>query len=194
MPPLLGDAQAVPLGEQAVDAVLTAFTLRNVPDIDVVLAECHRVLRPGGRLAVLELTPVRTPLFGPLFRFYFHRLVPLLGGLVSGRGDAYRYLPRSVERFPDAERLRAMLLGAGFARVDYRKLAAGTVALHVATRAPAPARSGTRPRRCGGHPGGAREAGAPPPGSAPGGVGARSPRARGGVGAQPPHREDELIR
>ena len=94
----------MPLGEQAVDAVLTAFTLRNVPDIDVVLAECHRVLRPGGRLAVLELTPVRTPLFGPLFRFYFHRLVPLLGGLVSGRGDAYRYLPRSVERFPDAER------------------------------------------------------------------------------------------
>ncbi|HEX2517303.1 MAG TPA: ubiquinone/menaquinone biosynthesis methyltransferase [Chloroflexota bacterium] len=159
--PLLGDAQAVPLGEQAVDAVLTAFTLRNVPDIDVVLAECHRVLRPGGRLAVLELTPVRTPLFGPLFRFYFHRLVPLLGGLVSGRGDAYRYLPQSVERFPDAERLRAMLLGAGFAQVDYRKLAAGTVALHVAQKA-----------------GGG--VGAPPPLSA-----------RGGVGAQPPHREDD---
>jgi ubiquinone/menaquinone biosynthesis methyltransferase len=133
--PLLGDAQAVPLGEQAVDAVLTAFTLRNVPDIDVVLAECHRVLRPGGRLAVLELTPVRTPLFGPLFRFYFHRLVPLLGGLVSGRGDAYRYLPQSVERFPDADTLRAMLLGAGFARVEYRKLAVGTVALHVAQKA-----------------------------------------------------------
>ena len=175
--PLLGDAQAVPLGEQAVDAVLTAFTLRNVPDIDVVLAECHRVLRPGGRLAVLELTPVRTPLFGPLFRFYFHRLVPLLGGLVSGRGDAYRYLPRSVERFPDADSLRAMLLGAGFARVDFRKLAGGTVALHVATRAPAlPAAARPRGRGRGWSAGGATPAECP-----------RSP----GVGAQPPHREDD---
>ena len=178
----------MPLGEQAVDAVLTAFTLRNVPDIDVVLAECHRVLRPGGRLAVLELTPVRTPLFGPLFRFYFHRLVPLLGGLVSGRADAYRYLPRSVEHFPDAERLRAMLLGAGFARVDYRKLAGGTVALHVATRAPAP------PAAAG------ASGGAGAPAERPRGGGRATPcecpkRGRcwspSGGGAQPPHREND---
>ena len=168
---MLGDAQAVPLGAQAVDAVLTAFTLRNVPDIDVVLAECHRVLRPGGRLAVLELTPVRTPLFGPLFRFYFHRLVPLLGGLVSGRGDAYRYLPQSVRALPgrrapagDAPRGRLRPGGLPQARGGHRR----PPRRHQGPRA---ARSARAPDGVQRTPAGL---GAPPPPVAPGG-GGRSP-------------------
>ena len=84
--PVLGDAMTLPLEPASVDAVVTAFTLRNVADVGAVFGECCRVLRPGGRLAVLELTPVRTPVFGPLFRFYFHRVVPVIGGIVSGRG------------------------------------------------------------------------------------------------------------
>lgn len=132
--PILGDAMAVPATSGSADAIVSAFTLRNVADISRVLRECHRLLRPGGRLAVLELTPLRTPLFGTAFRIYFHRLVPLLGGLISGRGDAYRYLPESVLRFPDADRLREMVVEAGFAAAHYRKLAAGTVALHVAEK------------------------------------------------------------
>jgi len=132
--PVLGDAMTLPLEPASVDAVVTAFTLRNVADVGAVFGECCRVLRPGGRLAVLELTPVRTPVFGPLFRFYFHRVVPVIGGIVSGRGDAYRYLPDSVLRFPDAGRLAALLRAAGFPTVTYRTLALGTVALHVAQK------------------------------------------------------------
>ncbi|MGH2355009.1 MAG: ubiquinone/menaquinone biosynthesis methyltransferase [Chloroflexota bacterium] len=132
--PVLGDAMAIPAAADSVDAIVTGFTLRNVADVDGVFRECHRALRPGSRLAVLELTPVRTPIFRQLFRLYFHRLVPLLGAMVSGRGYAYRYLPESVLRFPDAECLRTMLQRAGFPDVTYRKLALGTVALHVAQK------------------------------------------------------------
>ena len=135
--PALGDALALPAAEGSVDAVLTGFTLRNVEDVPAAFAECHRVLCPGGRLAILELTPLdrtRLPAFRLLFRAYFHGLVPLVGALVSGRGDAYQYLPSSVARFPDADRLRELLRAAGFDEVRYRRLALGTVALHVAQK------------------------------------------------------------
>jgi len=132
--PVLGDALALPVASGTADAVVTGFTLRNVADLERACAEFYRVLRPGGRLVVLELTPVQTPVFSRLFRLYFHRLVPLMGGLVSGRGYAYRYLPESVLRFPDAEQLRRLLLACGFAPVTYRKLALGTVALHIAMK------------------------------------------------------------
>lgn len=134
---VLGDAMRLPAASESVDAVVTGFTMRNVSDIHVAIAEFHRVLRPGGRLAILELTPVRHPLFGPLFRLYFHRMVPVLGGMVSGKGYAYRYLPESVLRFPNAESLAQSLAAAGFQSVTFQRLAMGTLALHVAHKAQA---------------------------------------------------------
>ncbi|MBI3974536.1 MAG: ubiquinone/menaquinone biosynthesis methyltransferase [Chloroflexi bacterium] len=143
--PVLGDAMALPLEDNSVEGVVTGFTLRNVEDVSTVFAECRRVLRPGGRLAILELTPTRTPVFSTLFRLYFHRLVPLLGALVSGRKYAYQYLPHSVDRFPDAKGLCRLLLDAGFGTVTYRKLALGTVALHVAEKGESEPRDTTVP-------------------------------------------------
>jgi ubiquinone/menaquinone biosynthesis methyltransferase len=149
--PAQGDAQRLPVRDASVDAVLTAFTLRNVTDVGGVFAECARVLRPGGRLAVLELTPLRShpvPGFTRAFRLYFHRVVPLLGRVVSGKGFAYEYLPASVNRFPDADALLEGLRAVGFVHARYRRLAFGTVALHVAQtprEAPSCWRGDTRP-------------------------------------------------
>jgi ubiquinone/menaquinone biosynthesis methyltransferase len=136
--PLLGDAIRLPVAGASVDAVVTGFTLRNVEDVATAFAEFARVLRPGGRVAILELTPVRAhpiPGFAAAFRAYFHRVVPLVGALVSGRGEAYRYLPASVERFPSADALLGMLRAAGFDGTQYRRLALGTVALHTGEKA-----------------------------------------------------------
>jgi demethylmenaquinone methyltransferase/2-methoxy-6-polyprenyl-1,4-benzoquinol methylase len=106
--------------------------MRNVTSIPAALAEMRRVVRPGGVMACLELTPPRGRLFPTFFRFYFGRLVPLLGGVISGQPDAYSYLPDSLVGFPRAEELAAMMREAGFAQVQFRRLMLGTVALHVA--------------------------------------------------------------
>jgi demethylmenaquinone methyltransferase / 2-methoxy-6-polyprenyl-1,4-benzoquinol methylase len=126
-----GDALALPFADGSFDCLTTGFALRNVVSVPQALAEMARVLRPGGHLACLELTPPRGRLFPRFFAVYFGRFVPLLGGLVAGNRAAYAYLPASLRGFPTAEALADLLRGAGFARVTFRRLMFGTVALHV---------------------------------------------------------------
>ena len=129
-----GDGLALPFADGTFQCAASAFVMRNVADLPGALAETHRVLRHGGRAAVLELTPLSLPIVKHLFRLYFHRVVPIIGGLVTGDRGAYSYLPTSVDRFPDAHRLAEMMTEAGFRRVRYRRFMFGTVALHIGDR------------------------------------------------------------
>jgi demethylmenaquinone methyltransferase / 2-methoxy-6-polyprenyl-1,4-benzoquinol methylase len=128
-----GDVLALPFRDGTFDAATVGFGIRNVPELERGLAELRRVLHPGGRLAVLEITRTRG-LLAPFFRIWFEGLIPLLGKVLPG-GAAYTYLPASVRRFPGPEDLSRAIEGAGFTAVRYRLLAGGIVALHVAEAA-----------------------------------------------------------
>lgn len=125
-----GDLLALPFGDGAFDAATVGFGIRNVADLEGGLRELARVLRPGGRLACLEITRPRGAL-RPFFRFWFDGLVPLAGRLLPG-GAAYAYLPASVRRFPGPEDLAASMRRAGFTAVEWRLFGGGIVALHTA--------------------------------------------------------------
>ena len=125
-----GDALALPFDDASFDAVTVGFGVRNVDDLDAGLRELRRVLRPGGRLGILEITRPRG-VVAPFYRLWFDRVVPLLGKVLPG-GAAYTYLPASVRRFPGPEELAALLERSGFAAVRFRLFAGGIVALHVA--------------------------------------------------------------
>jgi demethylmenaquinone methyltransferase/2-methoxy-6-polyprenyl-1,4-benzoquinol methylase len=126
-----GDLLALPFPDGTFDAATIGFGIRNVSDLEAGLRELARVLRPGGRLACLEITRPRG-LLRPFFGLWFDRLVPLAGKVLPG-GAAYAYLPASVRRFPGPSHLAAAMERAGFADVRWRLLAGGIVALHVAT-------------------------------------------------------------
>lgn len=133
-----GDAMRLPFPSGTFAACTIAFGLRNLPDYPAAVQEMARVLRPGGLLVVLETTPVRRGGFGHLFRWYFGRLVPFVGGLLSGNRDAYTYLPRSTAAFLDVPQLVRVMSQAGL-RVEYAaQLMRGTVALIAARRISAP--------------------------------------------------------
>ena len=127
-----GDALALPFGDGEFDAATVGFGVRNLADLDGGLRELARVLKPGGKLAVLEITRPRGVL-RPFFRLWFDVVVPLLGRVLPG-GEAYTYLPASVRRFPGPDDLSALFEAAGFEDVHYRLLGGGIVALHVGAR------------------------------------------------------------
>jgi demethylmenaquinone methyltransferase / 2-methoxy-6-polyprenyl-1,4-benzoquinol methylase len=127
-----GDVLALPFDDASFDAATIGFGIRNVEDLDAGLSELARVVRPGGRLAVLELTRPKGVL-RPFFRLWFDLLIPLTGKVLPG-GAAYSYLPASVRRFPGPDDLADALRRAGFADVGYRLLAGGIVSLHVGRR------------------------------------------------------------
>ena len=127
-----GDALALPFVDGEFDAVTVGFGVRNLDDLEGGLRELHRVLRPGGKAAVLEITRPRG-LLRPFFRLWLDVLVPAAGKVLPG-GKAYTYLPASVRRFPGPEDLAALFVSAGFEGVRYRLLGGGSVALHTATR------------------------------------------------------------
>jgi demethylmenaquinone methyltransferase / 2-methoxy-6-polyprenyl-1,4-benzoquinol methylase len=124
-----GDALELPFDDGSFDAVTVGFGVRNLEDLGNGLGEFRRVLRPGGRLAVLEITQPAGPL-APFFRLWFDGLVPLAGKLLPG-GSAYTYLPASVRRFPGPVEFAGLMRRAGFEPVAYRLFAGGIVALHV---------------------------------------------------------------
>ncbi len=127
-----GDLLALPFDDGSFDAATVGFGVRNVADLEAGVAELHRVLRPGGRLAILEITHPRGVL-RPFFSLWFDRVVPVLGKVLPG-GKAYTYLPASVRRFPGAEELAALLEQRGFEQVRFRLLGGTIVALHTAVR------------------------------------------------------------
>lgn len=132
--PVVGDALRLPLRDGSVAGAIVAFGIRNVAGLDDALREVWRVLRPGGRFVILEFTTPRSPLVRFLYHAYFHHVLPLVGGVVSGHRSAYHYLPRSVASFPGEEALAGRMRDAGFADVRWRSLTLGIAALHVGTR------------------------------------------------------------
>ncbi len=127
-----GDLLALPFEDASFDAATVGFGVRNVEDLERGLAELARVLRPGGRLAILEITRPRG-LLKPFYKLWFDVLIPLAGRVLPG-GKAYTYLPASVRRFPGPRELAQRLEAQGFQGVSYRLLAGGIVALHAGTR------------------------------------------------------------
>ena len=127
-----GDLLDLPFADESFDAATVGFGVRNVADLERSLGELRRVLRPGGRLGILEITTPRGFL-RPFYRLWFDKIVPLLVGRVLRGGSAYSYLPASVRRFPGPEELAALLERAGFGDVSFRRLAGGIVALYTGT-------------------------------------------------------------
>ena len=124
------DTLSLPFRDNGLDLVSAAFGFRNLANYEQGLQEMHRVLKPGGTIAILEFSRVRWPVVGPLFRFYFRHILPSIGTLVSGERGPYQYLPDSVRRFPDQESLAQKLTESGFANVRYRNFMGGIAALH----------------------------------------------------------------
>jgi demethylmenaquinone methyltransferase/2-methoxy-6-polyprenyl-1,4-benzoquinol methylase len=133
---VVGDAEELPFETDSFDAVSIAFGIRNVPDRRRALAEMARVTRPGGRVAVLELSEPRRGLMGPLARFHIHRFVPWLGALLSGARE-YRYLQESIAAFPSPEEFASLMEEAGLAVRAVRPLTFGVCCLYIAEPAEA---------------------------------------------------------
>lgn len=132
--PVAADALQLPLPSGKLAGAIVAFGIRNVAGLDAALREAFRVLAPGGRFVILEFTTPRVRVLRAAYKLYFERILPLIGGMISGHGSAYRYLPRSVANFPAEEELAARMLRAGFSNVRWSSLSFGIAAIHVGER------------------------------------------------------------
>jgi len=128
------NAEKLPFAEGSFDCITIGFGLRNVTDKDAALASMCWALKPGGRLLVLEFSKPLNAGLAKVYDEYSFRLLPLMGKLVAGDADSYRYLAESIRVFPDQDRLAEMLRGAGFARVSVRNLSGGIAAIHAGWR------------------------------------------------------------
>lgn len=134
VPYVEADAMQLSFADKSFDAVTIAFGLRNLSNFRDGLVELHRILKPGGRLVVLEFSSPAVPGFRSLFNFYFSQILPRIGGMVSGSRGAYEYLPDSVSKFPDQKDLAKLMQHAGFDNVSYSNLTGGIAAIHSGSR------------------------------------------------------------
>jgi demethylmenaquinone methyltransferase/2-methoxy-6-polyprenyl-1,4-benzoquinol methylase len=128
--PVVADALELPLAATSAEGAIVAFGIRNVADLDGCLREVHRILKPGARFVILEFTTPRRRLVRAGYHLYFHHVLPLIGGIISGNRSAYRYLPRSVAHFPDERSLAERMRNAGFRSVGWKTLSLGIAAIH----------------------------------------------------------------
>jgi demethylmenaquinone methyltransferase / 2-methoxy-6-polyprenyl-1,4-benzoquinol methylase len=128
------NAEALPFADRSFDAITIAFGIRNVPRIEQALAEAYRVLKIGGKFLCLEFSAVDVPGLARVYDFYSFNVIPRLGSMVAGDAESYRYLVESIRRFPTPQSFAAMIRAAGFARVSFRPLSGGIVALHSGWR------------------------------------------------------------
>jgi len=128
------DTFDLPYADNTFDAVVCGFLVRNVLDRVGAFAEHARVAKPGGKVVCLEITPPSNTVLGPLFQFYFFKVVPFVGSLISDNGEAYSYLPQSTVDFPSPDVLQRAMEEAGLHHVSYREKMMGTVAIHVGTK------------------------------------------------------------
>ena len=133
--PAAADALALPLATGSCAGAIVAFGVRNLADLDAGLREVARVVKPGGRYVILEFTTPASGIVRSGYHLYFHRILPRIGGLISGNRGAYRYLPESVAHFPAAPELADRMRAAGFPQVQWRSLTLGIAAIHTGVRA-----------------------------------------------------------
>lgn len=124
------DALRLPFRNGTFDAIVSGFLMRNVGDIQQALKEQYRTLKPGGRIVILDTTKPKPNLLSPFIWLHMHLVIPLLGRLVSGTGDAYKYLPDSTEGFVTAEELTVRMAAVGFKKINFERLMFGTIAIH----------------------------------------------------------------
>ena len=133
--PICGDTLRLPFARASFDGATVGFGVRNLSDLKAGLSSLARVLRPGARLVILEFSEPPNRVLRGLYLFYFHRILPVVGRIVSGHPWAYSYLPESVREFPGPAELAGLLAESGFVNVEWRLLTGGIAAIHVAVRA-----------------------------------------------------------